>query len=135
MVHVGFIGGGIVGLAVARARRARGHGVPVCEKEPCWAMHQTGCSSEVIHSGLYYRPGAEARFCVAWRRRGSGCAPRQVHVLNAQRPAATLEIASTSLICSTGSCRAPVFTSHQSAVAAHSIFHVLCANGYGGCET
>lgn len=60
------IGGGIVGLAVARALRARGHGVTVCEKEPHWAAHQTGRNSGVIHSGLYYRPGGlKARLCVA----------------------------------------------------------------------
>ncbi|MGH3765739.1 MAG: L-2-hydroxyglutarate oxidase [Pseudonocardiaceae bacterium] len=60
------IGGGIVGLAVARVLRARGHGVTVCEKEPGWAAHQSGHNSGVIHSGLYYRPGGiKARLCVA----------------------------------------------------------------------
>ncbi len=65
-VHVGVIGGGIVGLAAARALRADGHGVTVCEKESDWAVHQTGRNSGVIHSGLYYRPGGlKARLCVA----------------------------------------------------------------------
>jgi (S)-2-hydroxyglutarate dehydrogenase len=65
-VHVVVIGGGIVGLAVARALRGGGHDVTVCEKEPGWAMHQTGRNSGVIHSGLYYRPGGlKARLCVA----------------------------------------------------------------------
>ncbi|MGH4016282.1 MAG: L-2-hydroxyglutarate oxidase [Pseudonocardiaceae bacterium] len=65
-MHVVVIGGGIVGLAVARALRSGGHGVTVCEKEPSWAMHQTGRNSGVIHSGLYYRPGGlKARLCVA----------------------------------------------------------------------
>jgi len=65
-VHVVVIGGGIVGLAVARALRGAGHGVTVCEKEAGWARHQTGRNSGVIHSGLYYRPGGlKARLCVA----------------------------------------------------------------------
>jgi (S)-2-hydroxyglutarate dehydrogenase len=65
-VHVVVIGGGILGLAVARSLRACGHGVTVCEKEPRWAAHQTGRNSGVIHSGLYYRPGGlKARLCVA----------------------------------------------------------------------
>ncbi|MGH3911931.1 MAG: L-2-hydroxyglutarate oxidase [Pseudonocardiaceae bacterium] len=65
-MQVAVIGGGIVGLAVARALRAGGHGVTVCEKEPDWAAHQTGRNSGVIHSGLYYRPGGlKARLCVA----------------------------------------------------------------------
>lgn len=65
-MHVGVVGGGIVGLAVARALRAVGHGVTVFEKEPAWGAHQTGRNSGVIHSGLYYRPGGlKARLCVA----------------------------------------------------------------------
>jgi L-2-hydroxyglutarate oxidase len=64
-MHIGVIGGGIVGLAVARALRADGHGVTVCEKEAGWAVHQTGRNSGVIHSGLYYTPGGlKARMCV-----------------------------------------------------------------------
>jgi L-2-hydroxyglutarate oxidase len=65
-VHVMVVGGGIIGLAVARALRAGGHDVTVCEKEPGWAAHQTGRNSGVIHSGLYYKPGGlKARLCVA----------------------------------------------------------------------
>ncbi|HEU0129023.1 MAG TPA: FAD-dependent oxidoreductase, partial [Pseudonocardiaceae bacterium] len=65
-MHVVVIGGGIVGLAVARAVRRGGHDVTVCEKEPGWAAHQTGRNSGVIHSGLYYQPGGlKARLCVA----------------------------------------------------------------------
>jgi (S)-2-hydroxyglutarate dehydrogenase len=64
-MHIGVIGGGIVGLAVARALRADGHGVTVCEKESGWAVHQSGRNSGVIHSGLYYQPGGlKARLCV-----------------------------------------------------------------------
>lgn len=54
------IGGGIVGLATARAirlRHARAR-VALLEKEPHWAAHQTGRNSGVIHSGIYYKPGS-----------------------------------------------------------------------------
>ncbi|MFF0341399.1 L-2-hydroxyglutarate oxidase [Kribbella sp. NPDC004875] len=62
------VGGGIVGLAVARAlqRRDPGATVVVLEKEAAVGAHQTGHNSGVIHSGLYYRPGSlKARFAVA----------------------------------------------------------------------
>jgi (S)-2-hydroxyglutarate dehydrogenase len=65
-VHTAVIGGGILGLAVARELTSRGHGVTVLEKETAWARHQTGRNSGVIHAGLYYRPGSlKARLCTA----------------------------------------------------------------------
>lgn len=66
MRRVVVIGGGIIGLAVARELTARGERVTVCEKEDRWAAHQTGHNSNVIHAGLYYRPGSvKARTSVA----------------------------------------------------------------------
>lgn len=66
MRHVTVVGGGIVGLAVARELTARGDHVTVCEKEDHWAAHQTGHNSNVVHAGLYYRPGSfKARMSVA----------------------------------------------------------------------
>jgi len=65
------IGGGIVGLAVARAfaRRHPGARGLVLEKEREVAPHQTGRNSGVVHSGIYYKPGSlKARTC----RRGIG---------------------------------------------------------------
>jgi (S)-2-hydroxyglutarate dehydrogenase len=65
-VRTTVIGGGILGLAVARELINRGHGVTVLEKETAWARHQTGRNSGVIHAGLYYRPGSlKARLCTA----------------------------------------------------------------------
>jgi L-2-hydroxyglutarate oxidase len=68
--HVIVIGGGILGLAVARELAVRrGHTVTVLEKEGTWASHQTGRNSGVIHAGLYYKPGSlKARMCVAGNR-------------------------------------------------------------------
>jgi (S)-2-hydroxyglutarate dehydrogenase len=54
------VGGGIVGLAVARAlvRREPRARLLVMEKEDGWARHQTGRNSGVIHAGIYYQPGS-----------------------------------------------------------------------------
>lgn len=60
------IGGGIVGLATARAllERRPGAGIVVIEKETGFAAHQTGHNSGVIHAGIYYAPGSlKARLC------------------------------------------------------------------------
>lgn len=61
------VGGGIVGLAAARAlqRLEPDRPVLVLEKEEQLAAHQTGHNSGVIHSGLYYTPGSlKARLAV-----------------------------------------------------------------------
>lgn len=66
MRHVTVVGGGIIGLAVARELTRRGDHVTVCEKEDRWSAHQTGHNSNVVHAGLYYRPGSlKARMSVA----------------------------------------------------------------------
>ncbi len=56
----GIIGGGIVGLAAARAlsRSHPGAAILVLEKEAGFAVHQTGHNSGVIHAGIYYKPGS-----------------------------------------------------------------------------
>ncbi|SFR16487.1 L-2-hydroxyglutarate oxidase [Lentzea waywayandensis] len=60
------VGGGIVGLSVARELALRGNAVTVLEKEAGWAEHQTGHNSGVLHAGLYYKPGSlKARMSVA----------------------------------------------------------------------
>jgi (S)-2-hydroxyglutarate dehydrogenase len=62
------VGGGILGLAVARelTRREPGHRVVVLEREPRLAPHQTSHNSGVVHAGIYYAPGSlKARLCVA----------------------------------------------------------------------
>ncbi len=62
---VAVVGGGIVGLATARALSSRpGLSLVVLEAEPGLARHQSGRNSGVVHSGLYYPPGSlKARLC------------------------------------------------------------------------
>src|ERR1051325_12224090 len=65
------IGGGILGLAVARELLGRdgGRGVCVLEREERLGAHQTSHSSGVIHAGIYYAPGSlKARLCVEGAR-------------------------------------------------------------------
>jgi L-2-hydroxyglutarate oxidase LhgO len=62
------VGGGIVGLAVARELLLRQPDLKllVLEKEKELATHQTGHNSGVIHAGIYYTPGSlKAKACVA----------------------------------------------------------------------
>ncbi|WP_396656026.1 L-2-hydroxyglutarate oxidase [Microbacterium sp.] len=66
--RVGVVGGGIVGVALARLLAARGDTVTVLEKESRLAAHQTGRNSGVVHAGLYYAPGSlKATLCAAGR--------------------------------------------------------------------
>ncbi|MGI8667897.1 MAG: L-2-hydroxyglutarate oxidase, partial [Jatrophihabitans sp.] len=62
------VGGGIVGLATARALLDADPAgqLTLLEKEAELARHQTGRNSGVIHSGIYYPPGsAKALMCRA----------------------------------------------------------------------
>lgn len=80
--RIAVIGGGIVGIAIAReiVTRHPGAEVTVFEKEDRLAYHQTGRNSGVVHAGLYYQPGSvKALLC----RRGVGlleefCAERSI---------------------------------------------------------
>ena len=65
MTDVAVVGGGIVGLATARALALRGRHVVVLEREARTGEHQTSHNSGVIHAGIYYAPGSlRARLCV-----------------------------------------------------------------------
>ena len=62
------IGGGIVGLAVARELLAQnvGGSVTLIEKESSLGRHQSSHNSGVLHSGLHYKPGSlKARLAVS----------------------------------------------------------------------
>lgn len=67
--RVGVVGGGILGIAIARALMEAGDfDVTVLEKENRVASHQTGRNSGVVHAGLYYQPGSlKAALCVRGR--------------------------------------------------------------------
>jgi L-2-hydroxyglutarate oxidase len=65
------VGGGIVGLAVARELIRRNPSASVCvlEREAEVGAHQTSHNSGVIHAGVYYQPGSlKARLCVEGAR-------------------------------------------------------------------
>ncbi len=65
------VGGGIVGLAVARELALRHPHAAVCvlEREQRLAAHQSGHNSGVIHAGIHYQPGSlKARLCVTGAR-------------------------------------------------------------------
>jgi (S)-2-hydroxyglutarate dehydrogenase len=65
------VGGGIVGLTVAKALQELdpGRGTVIVEKEQEVALHQSGHNSGIIHSGLYYQPGSlKARLAVQGAR-------------------------------------------------------------------
>jgi 2-hydroxyglutarate dehydrogenase len=65
VTDVAVVGGGIVGLATARALALRGRSVVVLEAEATTGAHQTSHNSGVIHAGIYYAPGSlRARLCV-----------------------------------------------------------------------
>ena len=69
--EIAVVGGGIVGLAVAREliQRRPDASVVVLERERELALHQSGRNSGVIHAGIYYAPGSlKARLCVEGAR-------------------------------------------------------------------
>jgi L-2-hydroxyglutarate oxidase LhgO len=59
------IGAGVVGLAVARSLALAGREVVVVERNARFGAETSSRNSEVIHAGIYYRPGGlRARLCV-----------------------------------------------------------------------
>ncbi len=64
-IDVAVIGAGVIGLAVGRAFALQGREVMIFESEPSIGMHTSSRNSEVIHSGIYYKPGSlKAKLCV-----------------------------------------------------------------------
>lgn len=63
------IGGGVIGLAVARALALAGREVTLVEAETTLGSHCSSRNSEVIHAGIYYQPGSiKAQSCVAGKQ-------------------------------------------------------------------
>jgi len=62
------IGGGVIGLAVARRLAMAGIETLVLEREANHGSQTSSRNSEVVHAGLYYAPGSlKARLCVRGR--------------------------------------------------------------------
>ncbi len=66
---ISIIGGGVIGLAVARAlgqhRRFAHKSIVILEQEASFGQHISSRNSEVVHAGIYYPSGSlKARFCV-----------------------------------------------------------------------
>ena len=61
------VGGGIIGLTIARELAARQReNVVVLEKEPELGRHASGRNSGVLHAGIYYAPDSlKARSCLS----------------------------------------------------------------------
>jgi len=67
-LNICIIGGGIVGLALARRLHGThpGASISLLEKEPGFGRHQSTHNSGVLHAGLYYKPGSvKARLAVS----------------------------------------------------------------------
>ncbi len=63
------IGGGVVGLAIARKLALLGRQVVLLEAERATGLHTSSRNSEVLHAGIYYPTGSlKARLCVEGRR-------------------------------------------------------------------
>ena len=67
-VEVTVIGAGVVGLAIAARLSERSHHVALLEKNAKYGMETSSRNSEVIHAGIYYKPGSlKALLCVEGR--------------------------------------------------------------------
>ena len=63
------IGAGVVGLAVSRALARAGREVLILEAEEHFGTMVSSRNSEVVHAGIYYKPGSlMARHCVHGRK-------------------------------------------------------------------
>jgi (S)-2-hydroxyglutarate dehydrogenase len=78
------IGGGVIGLSIARElrRRRREARIILIEKEPACGAHASGRNSGVLHAGFYYSPDSlKAKFTKAGNEQlTSYCAERRIPI-------------------------------------------------------
>jgi L-2-hydroxyglutarate oxidase LhgO len=69
-VEILVVGGGIIGLTLARELVARGRGdILIVEKEEGLGKHASGRNSGVLHAGIYYAPDSlKAKSCLGGNR-------------------------------------------------------------------
>jgi L-2-hydroxyglutarate oxidase LhgO len=81
------IGAGVIGLAVARSLALCGREVIVLEKHDAFGTETSARNSEVIHAGIYYRPGGlRAKLCVEGKKKLYAYArERSVNHLNCEK--------------------------------------------------
>lgn len=81
------IGAGVIGLAIARALALAGREVIVLERHDAFGAETSSRNSEVIHAGIYYRPGGlRARLCVEGKKKlYAYCSERGVNHLNCEK--------------------------------------------------
>jgi L-2-hydroxyglutarate oxidase LhgO len=64
-IDIAIIGAGTIGLAIAMEIADGQKNIFVLEKEPDFGKHTSSRNSEVIHAGIYYRPGSlKANLCI-----------------------------------------------------------------------
>jgi L-2-hydroxyglutarate oxidase LhgO len=69
-IDVAVIGGGVTGLASARAIAQQGFSTCILERHPRPGLDTSTRNSGVIHGGIYYPAGSlKARLCVEGRHR------------------------------------------------------------------
>lgn len=69
-VEITIIGAGVVGLALAARLSERRRSIVLLEKNQKYGMETSSRNSEVIHAGIYYKPGSlKALLCVEGRDR------------------------------------------------------------------
>lgn len=69
-VELLIVGGGIIGLTLARELLSRGRGdILIVEKEEALGKHASGRNSGVLHAGIYYAPDSlKAKSCLGGNR-------------------------------------------------------------------
>jgi L-2-hydroxyglutarate oxidase LhgO len=67
-VEIAVIGAGVVGLAIAARLSEKNKNIVLLEKNEKYGMETSSRNSEVIHAGIYYKPGSlKATLCVEGR--------------------------------------------------------------------